>query len=268
MERTRIIAEIGANHGGDMELAAKMVQSAAEAGADWVKFQSWRADTLPDDYPAEDVAYYRKCQLSDEDHRFLIGICEANGVRFLTTCFDLGRVEFLASLGLDAIKVASPDLGSHKLLRILKDSFPHLIVSTGMSHDEEVFQAAEVLSGADFTFLHCVSQYPTPLEKVNMARMDWLRGFTSSVGFSDHTRGTAAGKLAIDRGAAFVEKHFTISRDLPGRDQGVSAEPDEIRELAEHAKLTARMVGSAHPGLNETELGLRKRYIGKWGDNR
>ncbi|MFP4586329.1 MAG: N-acetylneuraminate synthase family protein [Desulfococcaceae bacterium] len=268
MKRAQIIAEVGANHGGDMALAERMIAAAAQAGADWVKFQSWRAETLPADYPAEDVAYYEKCGLSDEDHHRLIRACADNGVRFLTTCFDRGRVDFLSNLDLDAIKVASPDLGGRSLLRDLRSRFPRLIVSTGMAHDEEVFQAAETLAGADYTFLHCVSLYPTPPERVNMARMDWLRTFTPSVGFSDHTLGTEAAKLAIARGADFVEKHFTISRDLPGRDQAVSAEPDEIKEIADYAKAVAERMGTAHPGLTDTERELRGRYIGKWGDNR
>jgi hypothetical protein len=115
---------------------------------------------------------------------------------------------------------------------------------------------------------HCVSLYPTPPERVNMARMDWLRTFTPSVGFSDHTLGTEAAKLAIARGADFVEKHFTLSRDLPGRDQAVSAEPDEIKDIADHAQAVAERMGTAHPGLTDTERELRGRYIGKWGDNR
>lgn len=268
MKRTQIIAEVGANHGGDMDLAERMIEAAARAGADWVKFQSWRAETLPADYPAEDVAYYEKCQLSDEDHRRLIRTCGQNGVRFLTTCFDRGRIDFLAGLDLEAVKVASPDLGSLGMLRELRIRFPRLVVSTGMAHDEEVFQAAEALAGADYTFLHCVSLYPAPPERVNLARMDWLRTFTPSVGFSDHTLGTEAAKLAIARGADFVEKHFTLSRDLPGRDQAVSAEPGEIREIADFARAVAERMGSAHPGLTETERELRGRYIGKWGDNR
>lgn len=266
MARTQIIAEVGANHGGDVELAIKMIEAAALAGADWVKFQSWQAKNLKPGDPNFDR--HAKAELSDEAHHRLIRACEANQVRFLTTCFDIGRVEFLAGLGLNTIKVASPDLGSHAMIRKLRTCFDHLILSTGMSYDEEIQQTAKLLDKTSYTFLHCISLYPTPLERVNLARMEWLRQFTPSVGFSDHTLGTAAGKLAIARGAVYLEKHFTLSRELPGKDQAISAEPYEIRELADYAAQVERMMGEPHPGLSEQEMDLRKIYIGKWGDNR
>ena len=189
-------------------------------------------------------------------------------MRFLTTCFDRGRVAFLASLGLKTIKVASPDLTSHTMIKELRAKFDHLIVSTGMSYDEEIKETAALLDGTSFTFMHCVSLYPTPLEAVNMARMDWLRQFTPLVGFSDHTLGTEAPRLAIARGAAFVEKHFTLSRYLAGKDQKVSCEPHELREIADFAEKVAQWMGTAHPQLSAREEEFRGIYIGKWGNNR
>jgi sialic acid synthase SpsE len=264
--RTQVIAEVGANHGGDMKLAFEMIAAAAEAGASYVKFQSWRVDTLDPDNPAYER--HAKAQLTDDDHFALKEECDRQGVTFLTTCFDRGRAEFLATLGLETIKVASPDVGSVGMLKALAERFPHLIVSTGMAPDEEVEAAAAALEGHDFTFLHCVSLYPTPLERVNMERMHWLATFTDSVGFSDHTMGTVAPKLAIAQGAAFVEKHFTTDRNLPGKDQAVSALPFEIREIVAYAEAVETMMGTAHPGLSEMENEMREIYIGKWGDNR
>lgn len=266
MARTQIIAEVGANHGGDVDLAVKMIEAAAQAGADWVKFQSWQAKNLKPGDP--NFERHAKAELSDEAHHRLMRTCEANQVNFLTTCFDIKRVEFLAGLGLHTVKVASPDLGSRAMIRKLRERFDHLIISTGMSYDEEVQQTAEFLGQSSYTFLHCVSFYPAPLERVNLARMEWLRQFTPSVGFSDHTLGTAAGKLAIARGAVYLEKHFTLSRELPGKDQAISAEPREIRELADYAGQVERMTGEPHPGLSTKEIELRGIYIGKWGNNR
>jgi len=266
MARTQIITEIGANHGGDIELAIKMIEAAARAGADWVKFQSWQAQTLKPGDP--NFERHAKAQLSDENHYRLIQACEANHVKFLTTCFDKGRVEFLASLGLTTIKIASPDLASHTMIKMLRERFEHLIISTGMSYDEEIRQTAELLGDSSYTFMHCVSLYPTPLERVNLARMDWLRQFTPSVGFSDHTLSVAAGQLAIARGAVYLEKHFTLSRDLPGKDQAISAEPDEIRLLADYATQTEMLMGQVSPDLSDKEVELRGVYIGKWGDNK
>ena len=265
--KTQLIAEIGANHAGNMELAISMIEAAASSGAQWVKFQSWRADALQEGAAHPSYEWYQQAQLSDEDHRRLIRACEANNVQFLTTCFDRGRVPFLASLGLSTIKVASPDLASRTMIKELRASFDHLIISTGMSYDEEIEATGTMLEGTSFTFMHCVSLYPTPLEKVNMARMDWLRKFTPSVGFSDHTLGVEAPMLAIARGAAFVEKHFTLSRYLPGKDQAVSCEPHELRQIADYALLVEQLMGDAHPPLSETEENLRTAYIGKWGDN-
>ncbi len=266
MAKTQIIAEVGANHGGDIELAIKIIEAAAQAGAAWVKFQSWQAETLEPGYP--DVEYYQKTQLSNEAHHRLIEACQANQVKFLTTCFDIGRVEFLASLGLETIKIASPDLSSHTMIKLLREQFGHLIISTGMAHDEEICQTAALLSDSSFTFMHCVSLYPTPLERINLIRMDWLRELTPSVGFSDHSLGVEAGKLAIARGATYLEKHFTLSRKLPGKDQAISIEPEELHVLADYAAQVETLIGNPHPGLSEEELRLRHIYIGKWGDNR
>lgn len=264
--RAKIIAEAGSNHGGDMVLAREMVSAAAESGCDYVKFQSWQANRLDPLNPDRD--FYKNLELSDEAHLDLMEACRRNNIRFLTTCFDCHRVDFLSSLGLKSIKVASTDVGSTKLLNLLKEHFPHLVVSTGMSFDEEVRRAAETLKGCSYTFLHCVSLYPTPLDKVNMARMDWLRQFTPSVGFSDHTIGVEAGKLAIARGASFVEKHFTVDRSRAGKDQVISASPEELKVLVDYSREVESLMGDANPDLTEEELANRDKYIGRWGDNR
>jgi sialic acid synthase SpsE len=264
--RTKIIAEVGANHGGDMDLAKEMIRVAAAAGCDFVKFQSWQAETLAPGDPNFDR--HKKAQLSDDAHRELIECCLEHGTQFLTTCFDHRRVEFLGSLGLSTIKVASPDCGSTRMLTMLRDAFPHVIVSTGMTPEEDVIAAAETLSGHDFTMLHCVSLYPTPTHKVNMARMSWLRTLCPSVGFSDHTMGTPAARLAIAMGADVVEKHFTSDRNLPGKDQAVSGTPHEFRELVAYAEEVELLMGEAHPSLSDEEERLRGIYVGKWGDNR
>jgi N,N'-diacetyllegionaminate synthase len=265
--RTQLIAEIGANHAGDIDLAIRMIEAAAASGAQWVKFQSWRAETLREGEAHPNYNWYVQSQLSDDDHHRLITACEANQIGFLTTCFDLARVPFLSSLGLSTVKVASPDLASHTMIKELRKNFDHLIVSTGMSFDDEIEQTGTLLRGTSFTFMHCVSLYPTPLESVNLARMDWLRSFTPSVGYSDHTFGTEAAKLAVGRGAAYIEKHFTLSRYLPGKDQAVSCEPHELRQIADHIALVEKMMGTVHPSLSENEGQMRQVYIGKWGDN-
>lgn len=268
--RTRLIAEIGANHLGDMQLAETMIRAAAEAGADVVKCQSWQARKLRKNFPNYDATYerHRNTELSDEDHERLIEACRRCGVEFLTTCFDVERVDFLAGLGLKTVKVASPDCASWTLLDRLMEKFEHLIISTGMSTDEEVLAMVERTRGHRVTVLHCVSLYPTPPERVNLSRMVWLRSLGVPAGFSDHTLGTEAAKLAVALGAEVVEKHFTTSRTLPGKDQAVSCEPAEFTEIRRWAEAVERMRGVSSPGLSPEETAMRELYVGKWGDNR
>ncbi|MDY6862150.1 MAG: N-acetylneuraminate synthase family protein, partial [Thermodesulfobacteriota bacterium] len=265
MSYCKIIAEIGSNHNGELSLAKEMIWAAKYAGADIVKFQSWQAKNLKPKDP--NFERHIKAELSDDAHFILKKECKKAGVKFLTTCFDIGRIDFLKSLGLDTVKVASPDLGSIKMIKTLREKFPHLIISTGMSYKEEIYQTARILKDYNYTFLHCTSLYPTPIHKVNLIRMDWLKGFAPHVGFSDHTMGCEAAKAAIARGAEYIEKHFTLSRNLPGKDQKISAIPEEIKEIADYAKNIQELLGSCQIELCEEEMELRKIYIGKWGDN-
>lgn len=270
MKKTKIIADISSNHMGNLDIAKAMVEAAAGAGVDVVKFQSWRAGALRKDFPEYAGTFQRHSltELSDADHVELLSHCALQGVEFLTTCFDLERVDFLASLGLQCIKVASPDCGSVRLLESLMARFPRLIISTGMTPGDEVKRAIEVTRGHDVVFLHCTSIYPTPPEQMNLERMDWLAGHGVRVGSSDHSLGTDAGLIAIARRAEYLEKHFTLSRSLPGKDQAMSTEPAEFRRLVEFRDTVAIMDGVPNPALSAEEQRLRGIYVGKWGDNR
>lgn len=268
--RTRIIADMSSNHMGNIAIAKAMVCAAADAGVDIVKFQSWQARKLRPDFPdyQANFARHSATELSDEDHHYLVELCREKGVEFLTTCFDLERVDFLAGLGLKSIKVASPDCASIRLLDRLMEKFEHIIISTGMATDEEVQRMIEHTRAHKVTVLHCVSLYPTPLERVNLERMNWLKSLGVSVGFSDHSLGVEASILAIGMGAEIVEKHFTLSRNLPGKDQAMSSTPEEFARLVEWAVLAEKMRGEPHPGMSDEEMRLRALYVGKWGDNR
>lgn len=268
-KRCRLVAEVGANHLGNLDLAKAMIDAAVEAGCDTIKFQSWRPERLVRSFPDYDAAFARHSRtcLTDDGHAELLGYCKGKGVGFLTTCFDIDRVDFLASLGLDEVKVASPDCGSTRMIKRLMEKFPRLIISTGMTEEADVRRTIELTRGHDVVFLHCVSLYPAPPNRVNMARMGWLRDQRLRVGFSDHTLGTAAAMLAIAQGAEIVEKHFTLSRRLPGKDQTVSGEPSEFRALADWISAVAEMTGVPRPALSPEELALRRIYVGKWGDN-
>ena len=268
--KTKIIADVSSNHMGNMAVAEAMIETAAQVGVDMVKFQSWQAEKLRHDFPDYEGTFkrHRKAELSDEDHEFLMEACRNRGVEFLTTCFDVDRVDFLADIGLRTIKVASPDCTSFRLLDLLMDRFEHLIISTGMTSNDDVEKMIKHVKGHKVTVLHCVSLYPTTLDRVNLARMEWIRTLGVSAGFSDHTRGVEAGTLAIAMGAEILEKHFTLSTSLPGKDQAMSSTPDVFARLSDWANLVVRMKGVQNPALSNEELKLRDIYVGKWGNNK
>lgn len=264
--RPLIIAEAATNHGGDLSLAKEMVHAAKDAGADMIKFQSWRIATMSPDHPA--YAAMKPKELSDDAHRELMDLCQKTGIGFLTTCFDTGRVDFLASLGLGMIKAASTDVTSIRLLKMLREKFSYVILSTGMSDQSEVARAAKILSAGSFCLMHCVSLYPTPAEKANLARMNWLRQFGGDVGYSDHTLGTAACKSAIAMGARYIEKHFTLKKDMANVFSALSAVPDELREIAAFRDEFTVLRGEGNTALTPEELESRGKFVGRWGDNR
>lgn len=266
--RTQIIAEVSSNHGGDMTLAREFVREAANAGADYVKFQSWRASTVRAGPADPQYEWFVKSELTDAGHHELLEECAKRRIRFLTTCFDAGRIEFLASLGMDAIKVGSPDLTSRRMLEGLRAAFPHVIVSTGVGTNKEVEAASHWLCGGMFTFMHCVSLYPMPPDCANLRRMEWLRGFTPSVGWSDHAIGNDVAKLAVAAGATFVEKHFCLERNGRGRSTPWDATPEDIAELVEYSAAVQQMMGVEHAPLSPELQSAKDRFTGRWGDNR
>ncbi len=262
-----LIAEVASAHGGDMSLAKRFVTEAAAAGADYVKFQSWRAGTLRDGAGDAQFGWFQQAELTDAQHVELIEACLASGTRFLTTCFDVDRIDFLASLGLGTVKVSSPDLTSRRLLCALRERFDHVIVSTGLAQHDEVAQASEWLSGGDFTLLHCVSKYPMDAAEANLACMAELRQHTPSVGWSDHAEGVEVAKLAVSMGANVIEKHFCLGRQGPGRVNPWDATPAEFEELAAHARRVELIVGTGQRPSDEMLQAARGRFIGRWGNN-
>lgn len=262
---SRIIAEIGANHMGDMDVAASMIRAAASVGVDVVKFQSWRADRLTKDWPDYDraYAYYKQHELTEDDHRFLLDECSKNGVEFLTSVFDRDTVDMLAQLPLKRIKIPSPDANSWTLIDKCLNAFDEVIISTGMSNDEELNRLLGYIATKQMQYktviMHCVSEYPAPAK--NMWRIKWLRDIGFRPGYSDHTLGTDAAKLAISMGAEYVEKHFTLSRFLPGKDQSMSGTIEEFEEICSWRDRVNDMVKMMP--VEPKNL----HYRGKYGDN-
>ena len=248
--KTKIIAEAGVNHNGDLDLAKKMIDLAAQAGADYVKFQTFSAETLTTlTAPAAEyqvtnmhrnVSQYgilKKLELSKLEHEVLIRHAKNAKIGFLSTAFDIESINMLVDLGQEIFKVPSGELNNLPYLRHLGGLSKQIILSTGMSTIEEVSSALRILedfgtSRDKITILHCTSAYPTPLIDVNLLAMKSMRReFNLPVGYSDHTLGLEVPIAAVALGATVVEKHFTLNRDLPGPDHKASLIPHELIEM-------------------------------------
>lgn len=243
-----VIAEAGVNHNGNLALAYQLVDAAAHAGADAVKFQSFHADLLVT-ATAPKPAYQRTAgapeetqgqllralELSFEQQRAIADYCRDAGIRFLSTPFDEQSADFLEQLGVPAFKFASGELTNHPLLSYVAQKRRPMIVSTGMANLSDVADAVRVVREAgndDLILLHCLSAYPAPTSEVNLrAMMSMSRAFGVLVGYSDHTSGTAVALAAVARGARVLEKHLTIDRALPGPDHTTSIEPREFAKM-------------------------------------
>jgi len=249
-----VIAEIGENHAGDVELAKDMIARAAEAGADIVKFQSYRGQDVDDDDPERE--WFTQVELSDDAHRELMEAAEANGVRFLSAPFTLERAELLVEgLGLDTIKVASSEMLNFRLLDYLNGRVATLYISTGLATIDEIRDAVGHLDRVeDVVVMHCVTQYPTAEEDANLRAIAALvDAFPEHrIGYSDHTLGSTAALLAAALGATAIEKHFTVDRSLPGTDHELSLLPDELAEMVRGIRQAEAMLG---PGVKEPTAG-------------
>lgn len=247
---TLIIAEAGVNHNGDMALARQLIDVAAEAGADMVKFQTFNADRLVTSYAVKadyqsrasadgesQHAMLRRLELTPEMHLALIAHCRSRGVQFFSTGFDKKSVEFLAELGADRFKIPSGEITNLPYLRHIGSYRKPVILSSGMATLGEIEAALGVLEGAGtprerVTVLHCNTEYPTPMADVNLRAMLTIgTAFGVKVGYSDHTLGIEVSVAAVALGASLVEKHFTLDRGLPGPDHKASLEPLELKAM-------------------------------------
>lgn len=270
----KIVAEVSSNHQGDMSLAKEFIKVASQAGVDCVKFQSSRYEDLANKNDPQ-AEWVRKTSLSDENHFTLIEECRNNRVQFLTTCFSITRVEFLGSLGLDEIKVASPDLLSFSMIEKLYEYFKHLIISTGMHSKEEIKTAIDFLlkNKISATLLHAVSLYPTPANKTFMYKFLWLKDNFPHVGYSHHTSDIEPAKFAMAHGAEIVEAHMKLGEHGPGRASSWDILPGDFKALVKYRDSLNQMLGSKEwldeeRFLFSEEAVAKKRFTGRWGDNK
>jgi N,N'-diacetyllegionaminate synthase len=248
--KTLIIAEAGVNHNGDMSMARQLIDVAAEAGADLVKFQTFQASRLvtTDAQKAEyqsnatgsdetQYAMLRKLELTRDMHLELIDYCRTRGIGFFSTGFDEQSVDMLVELGLDRFKIPSGEITNLPYLRHVGHYGKPVILSTGMADLREIEMALDVLESAGtkrarITVLHCNTEYPTPMTDVNLRAMLTIRDtFGVEVGYSDHTLGIEVSIAAVALGATVIEKHFTLDRNLPGPDHKASLEPQELSAM-------------------------------------
>lgn len=275
-----IIAEVGANHNGDMELAKQLIDAAVDCGCDAVKFQLWdryvghtesyirelsKLDKLGDvDLRSPELGLntvadqIEKFQCNQEQHELLKRHADKRGIHFASTCVKEEDADFLVNLGVDFLKVASMDTDHPLFVRHIAEKGMPTIVSTGLSSwsiDEMAVGCFKPDNLDNLILLHCISLYPPADNVINLAKMDTMRNlFGVPVGYSDHSIGTAIPLAAMALGAVAIEKHFTLDKSLPGWDHKVSANPEEMRTICESAKRIHDSIGIPNPEISPEEM--------------
>lgn len=263
MKKTFIIAEGGVNHNGSLGIAKKMVDAALDAGADAVKFQTFKAEKViskcapkagyqkrTTDTEESQLEMVKKLELDENEHRKLLSYCKDKGIQFLSSPFDSESIDLLCELGLKIFKIPSGEITNLPYLRKIGELGKRVIMSTGMSDLNEIKNALNILIGCGtpkeyITVLHCNTEYPTPFEDVNLQAMLTIRNvFNIKVGYSDHTQGIEVPIAAVTLGATVIEKHFTLSRKMKGPDHKSSLEPDELKAMIRAVRNIEKALGN------------------------
>ena len=286
MNHVYIIAEAGVNHNGSMELAKQLVDIAVAAGADAVKFQTFKAVNLLSknaekaDYQKQTTSaaesqfdMIKKLELNETAHRELIAYCRQSGIEFLSTPFDHESIELLHSLGLQAFKIPSGEITNLPYLRHIGRHNKKTILSTGMANLAEIEAAIDTLTSAgtarkNIRILHANTEYPTPMQDVHLRAMQTIgQAFNLPYGYSDHTRGIEVPIAAVALGASVIEKHFTLDRNMEGPDHKASLEPDELTAMVQSIRNIELALGSpikqASPSEAKNKAIARKSIVAK-----
>lgn len=271
-DRVIIIAEAGVNHNGDYSLAERMIDVAADAGADYVKFQTavpelvissiapkavYQEETTGKEESQLDMC--RAIHLPLDAYAPLAAKCAERGIGFMSTPFDLRSIDVLAALGMDYWKIPSGEITNLPYLRKIARTGGKVILSTGMSTLEEVDSAVEILTRgsitrADITLLHCNTQYPTPMADVNLRAMQALASLgCGAVGYSDHTLGIEVPVAAVGMGARVIEKHFTLDKSMPGPDHRASLDPNQLKAMVSAIRNIEEALGSPIKQVSPSE---------------
>jgi N-acetylneuraminate synthase/N,N'-diacetyllegionaminate synthase len=273
MSKSIIIAEAGVNHNGDLNLAKQLIDVAADAGADYVKFQTFKAEKLVSkeakkaeyqskNFLEEDDSQFgmlKKLELSEEDHYTLQKYAKEKQIKFLSTGFDEESVDFLDQMGMDLFKIPSGEITNYPYLKHIAQKGKAVVLSTGMSTKAEIKEAIDVLlmfgvSKDELTVLHCTTEYPAPLAEVNLKAMVGIgEEFGVKIGYSDHTPGVEVPIAAVALGATVIEKHFTLDRALPGPDHKASLEPGELMYMVQCIRNIELALGSPEKVVTPSE---------------
>ena len=268
-----IIAEAGVNHNGDVNIAKQLIDAAAEAKADYVKFQTFQSNKVISSF-AEQASYQykntgikesqlemvQKLELSKQDHQLLLDHCKKTNIKFFSTSFDLPSTRFLRKLNLGLFKIPSGEITNLPYLSLIGGYNTEIILSTGMADLGEIEQAIRVLekNGTErnkITLLHCTTEYPAPFEEVNLKAMNTLReAFGTEVGYSDHTEGIEVAIAATALGASVIEKHFTLDKSLPGPDHKASLDPVELKKMVYSIRLIEKSLGDGRKEPSQSEI--------------
>jgi N-acetylneuraminate synthase/N,N'-diacetyllegionaminate synthase len=269
-----IIAEVGINHNGDINIAKKMVDLAVDCGVDAVKFQTFTAkefisneeDTYKYKSQGKEVEesalkMFERNEFKEDQWKEIVDYCRSKGIIFFSTPKNLSNLELLLRVGIPAIKVSSANLVNLPVLRDYSKKKIPMIISTGMAYLSEVDEAVRIIkeNNSDLAILHCVSSYPVNFEKLNFRKMDTLKSAFPDcvIGFSDHTEGSIAAIIATALGAKILEKHFTLDKNMPGPDHWFSADPRELKELVEGVRNIEKSLGSSEIKPTDDEIKTR-----------
>lgn len=270
-----IIAEAGVNHNGRLDLALKLCDAAKEAGVDAIKFQTWKTELIISkntemaDYQKKNLGnddsqydMLKKLELSYDNFRLIKDYCDNIGLQFLSTADETESLDFLCELGMPFIKLGSGEITNIPYLRYCAKKNMPLIISTGMCNLSDVATAFDVLTEAgakDITILHCTTNYPCPMDEVNLRAMQTMKdAFKCKVGYSDHTMGTEIPIAAVATGAEIIEKHFTLDRNMEGPDHKASLEPQELKYMVDCIRNIEVALGDGIKKPNASEVEISK----------
>jgi len=270
LNKVFIIAEAGVNHNGDIELAKKLIDAAADAKVDAVKFQTFNADNLVSknaekaDYQLKTTKNHesqyemlKNLELDDKAHHILIDYCAKKNIMFLSTAFDLESIDLLCKLGIEVFKIPSGEMTNLPYLEKIGQLKKKVILSTGMCTLEEVKRVLDILKSegtTDITVLHCNTEYPTPMKDVNLRAMVTMGDILQlPIGYSDHTNGIEVTIAAAALGASVIEKHFTLDKNMEGPDHKASLEPNELKEMVKAIRNIEAALGSSQKEPSSSE---------------